>query len=571
MKRLVQVLWWLSLFACKAPQPLSASNPCSKCDVADQVARDSCIAECLADANRHLRFNSNDWVVQAPRFWLFYEDLAARLPPLTACGNGVESFGNLRPLWRRVLPGGRGTSGPVYDGRSSTSISHGRLATNIGPGLWLMDATTGDVQHAFAGNWRASDIPEEMSAGADGQFAAFTPDGDALWEWEWGVGPVLTDLRHVDPLRGTRTVFAAEFDRTPDGGEFGSGIFPSAAIAPDGTFYWGGSGGTYAMTTGRQLEVAVAREPAVGSSAQGELNLGVTATDVAHAAVKWNKSNDELPVGGRQVIDEDGTVYWPSGAAMTPDSSIKWQASPPLGWTLAYGDTTEVERPGRRFYWPMVWEQLRPDGRTATGEVRLVAHSLRDGSILWVRNVPNIASSQNQKRESSFSAQGSDGTLYLATRPYDPSPNLDHGYIEARDGGTGDVMWRVELPAADGPDGGPLDLPSTIMGGPVPSPSGDGVYVASRNCKLYHIDRSGQIVAWYKLAGQAIWDIPQLVDGTLYVIAEANRDLADAGDMDVCPYWAPQAAERYGCELWPQCGPCAPGGNLLYLYAFKVE
>lgn len=449
-------------------------------------------------------------------------------------------------------------------------MSHGRIAlASLGDAVWLIDAATGEVQHAFWSAWRFPDVDDGDSDSLGGLMAAFTPDGTALWLW--GGGPVLLDLLHIDRAKGPRAVFSSQADRLSDGGAFGSGIFPSASTAPDGTLYWGGSNGTYAMNTGRHLEVAVSPEPVVGSAAQGQLNLGVVATDVAHATVTWHKTHDELLVGGRHVVDPDGTVYWPDGIAMNPDSTIRWQASPPLGWTLAHGGTTEVERPGKRFYWPMLWEQLRPDGRTFTGERRFVAHSLRDGSILWIQNVPRISTAQDQYR-GSFSAQGSDGTLYLATLPYVPDPpNFNHGYIEARDGGTGDFMWGVELPSPDAPDGGTLGLSSTIMGGPVPAPNGDGVYVASKNCKLYHLDRNGQIVAWFKLAGQPIWDIPQLVDGTLYVIAEANLDLPDAGDKLVCGYWQPEAAQRYGCDLFPQCGPCAYGGNLLYLYAFKVE
>lgn len=374
----------------------------------------------------------------------------------------------------------------------------------------------------------------------------------------------MLDLKHIDPMRGPRAVFAAEYDPPDDGSaaNFDNGGFPSPAVAADGTFYWQ-SYREYSMATGRHLELTARRDPALGSGSHGQLDLSIQTKDVAHATVKWQH---HLRVGGRMVVDDDGTVYWASGHATNPDGTVKWQAQPPGGWAYASGGTTEVERPGKRSYWPMAWDERTSNGASIPGKHRLAAHSLVDGSVLWFQDMPLLSTAQNQY-SGSFSAQGPDGTLYLATRPNNwATPSSAHGFIQARDGGTGDLMWQAELPAAEGL---PESAPSEVVGGLVPAPNGDGVYAASQNCKLYHLDRNGQVVSWFRMAGQPVWDIPQLVDGVLYVVAEAPRNL-DGGDGRWCALWQPDAVERYDC-FFPQCGPCANGGSLVYLYAFQVE
>ncbi len=360
-------------------------------------------------------------------------------------------------------------------------------------------------------------------------------------------------------------MFAAEYDVANDDAglvTFDQGFKPSPAVAPDGTFYWRSLSRTYSMATGRHLEVGLERQPAFGSKSHGQVDLAVETKDVMHADVKWAK---KVLVGDRGVVGDDGTVYWGSGTALNPDSTIKWQARPPNSWTRFSGGTTELERAAKRWYWPMLWRETTDQGGF-TGREVYVAHSLVDGSPLWSQIIPRIGTADTIY-SGSFSAQGPDGTLYLATRPYDsPTPNLSHGYIEARDGGTGDLMWQLEFPSAEGR---PSTESSRIRGGPVPAPNGDGVYVASDNCKLYHLNRDGQVVGWFRMAGQPVDDILQLADGILYVVTEAKRNL-DGGRETWCALFQPDSVERYDC-FYPECGPCVRDGSLVYLYAFKVD
>ena len=107
------------------------------------------------------------------------------------------------------------------------------------------------------------------------------------------------------------------------------------------------------------------------------------------------------------------------------------------------------------------------------------------------------------------------------------------------------------------------------MGGA--GPTGKGVYVVSSNCKLYLFDDQGNMKWWFRLAGVPGPQLPQLVNGTLYVVANAPT----ANLTRVCPFDNSQLAlDRYGCPapLESVCYPCFEiGGGIAYLYAFQVE
>ncbi|MBL8951325.1 MAG: PQQ-like beta-propeller repeat protein [Myxococcaceae bacterium] len=556
----------LLMTGCSRPsEQFKPRNPCSHCDVSDAAERDACIEQCLRPST-DVRSHNSDLTVTAPKFSLFYDDLAEELGPLEKCGSGPEEFGGLKPLWRRALPAGYTGGSPIeWAGRSGVSVSHGRVAAVVGLDLWLFDARTGELQNAFQRTWRRSDIPEESSAGPGKQFAAFGPDGDSIWVW--ANNPSLLDLKHIDPVRGPRAVFAAAFDFPGNGSlvNFDNGFFLSPAVARDGTFYWQSPRRVYAMATGRHLEVDLKREPTVGSAAHGEADLTAATRDVMHATVKWDK---DLLAGGRMVVGEDDVVYFASGTAVNPDGTIRWQAPRPEGWQYASGATTDIERPGgKRSYLPMIWNETTAVG-AHTGRYKYVAHSLVDGSPIWSHDL--LIESAQDWVTGNVTAQGPDGTLYMSPGTDPPPSQARSSDLEARSGGTGDVLWRLNLPPDDVlPDGGPPFRPFGTAGGPIPAPNGDGVYIASNNCKLYHVDRNGQILRWFRMAGRPVWDMAQVSDGVLYLVAAAPRDL-DGERERWCPGFRPNGAERYQCLYW-LCGPCVNRGSLWYLYAFQIE
>ena len=524
-----------------------------------------CDAQCQERRERDIRFGNVDYVVESPGFWRFYDDFASRLSRPPECGTGPEGFGQLKPLWRRTMPAFPSFTHRLVESRNSLSVARGRVAVSLAMLMWVLDADSGTPLHAWQGD---RDFEEE--------FAALS-GGDMLWGWT-SSGPVLIDILNVDRDWGPQIPFSWRRHMPRDGGSIviDLGIYPQPAIGPDGTLYWTSqTGQTRAMSTSRHVVFEPklfgrwetwARNEALGPVQPVEQHL--VAHFRAEAHIKWEKNLG----GGPRVVDEEGTVYLNGpGAAVRPDSSFKWRAEPLPQFDAGYGSALEVERPAKRSYWPVVWFN-----GSSIGNTYLAAHSLQDGSIIWHQRVDglNVTSSSSTR---SLSAQGPDGTLYVTSSRTSPLGEPTVGSVRAFAGDTGAALWQVDMPQAEGFDGSIGVRPdSDILGGPVPSPDGDGVYVASQNCKLYHVARDGGIDAWYQLAGRPIGHTPQLVDGVLYLVvsAPAPTDPNVEGREPCVPEIQSvsarvAAAKRYDCFAPMFCGRCL-GDRLNYVYAFRV-
>lgn len=223
-------------------------------------------------------------------------------------------------------------------------------------------------------------------------------------------------------------------------------------------------------------------------------------------------------------------------------------------------------------YWPLRWVQQSETGGTIAEF--LAAHSLNDGSVLWSRPYDERLLGPST---GASSAQGVDGVLYVASMDYSGNipgyqgPRLTKaGRLAAVSPRDGSILWHTWMPVPDGFTSASL---TGIVGGPVASRKHRGVYVASLNCKVYFFDGEGQIRWWYRLDGQPLGQLPQLVDGILYVLTYVPHGVPE--DQEVC-CGSPdvyRARYRYDCDHTLFDQPCIQGwwGGVYQLYAFRAE
>lgn len=415
---------------------------------------------------------------------------------------------------------------------------------NIGELLWILDSATGTPQSIYDyANGYGVETSTGVTFSAKAPFVATNADGRFAYIASAGY-PALLLLDDIDngtrlfepdyrPPTGPRVLYnKGSRGELPDSGSyFGGWVNPAPTIAMDGTLVW--------------------------KNADGKVKA--TAPD---GTDRWAR---KIAAGGWGMMDSAGTTYLAMGAPVAlrlSDGEALWQATLPD--TDGFAESLERQGAGAFNYWTLLW-----DSSSDSHVSYLTSQNLADGSLRWSRKLvfPEATGSWAH----AIAAQSSDGTLYLSSEGFEME-----GIVRGLDGNTGATLWQTTIPAAEGFESrlGADYHGSLVMGGPIGSRKSRAVYVASSNCKVYGLNWAGEVEWWYRMAGGALSQTHQLVDGVLYVLAAAPDGLA-AG-QEVCPTDDPALATgRYGCP-YASPGTCnfcvsASHGIVFYLYAFKVE
>ena len=101
-----------------------------------------------------------------------------------------------------------------------------------------------------------------------------------------------------------------------------------------------------------------------------------------------------------------------------------------------------------------------------------------------------------------------------------------------------------------------LKLPGTVLA--TPATDGRRVYLPTTNGRVVAVDLASWVVAWDRVAGDAVYGAPALVGDTLFVL---SRD----GRLWLIPVDIPESATSHALDLVASAGPTplAPGGGVL--------
>lgn len=472
-----------------------------------------CDADCLEQKRR---FGNSDILVWNPAIWRFYDQLASRSRVPEQCGVRSVSGSNIEPLWRRSIAVVAPLEQNATRARNAISVAGGRVGVMLGGLFWTFDAANGTPLHALrAATWFGAERREDTVLGLE-PFVALTADASRAWVLDQGL-PALVET--TQPLVSFSWYWQIQA-LLAEPISVDVWTVPMPLVAADGTLIW--------------------------KSANGH----VRAVEPS-GYVRWDKFVD---AGGRGFMESNGRAFFLGSAPQALDpmtGEIVWAAEPPGGRTLAFD--VEVERSYQRSLVMALWAPV--PGNT---DYLLAAHRASDGTVAWTRSARLVSPL------TLATGQSPDGTVYTAEN----DPVTEVGHVLGLTSWSGVPRFDLELPRNDTADGGLSS--SKVVIGPIAAQNKLGVYVVSENCRLYDIDESGNVRASFSLEGRPLGFVPQLAEGILYLLAEA--DLPPGPDsLDWCPEdLSADPRVDYECLDQEWCRPCA-GGHLYFLYAFKVE